>query len=125
MTDLVFPDESYQIVGACFAVYNEVGPGFTESVYQECLELELSARGIPFICQRRLKLFYKGVELRQYFVPDIFCFDRIIVEIKAAYELCGDHRAQVHNYLKATGARLGMLVNFGHPSRLEYERIVR
>jgi len=125
VVDLLFAEESYRIIGACFEVYNEMGPGFTEAVYQECLELELAERGIPFVAQSQLRLSFKGQQLRQVFVPDFFCFDKIIVEIKAASELCGDNRAQVHNYLKATGQRLGLLVNFGHQPGLEYERIIR
>ena len=125
MVDVIFPEESYRIIGACFEVYNELGPGFTEAVYQECLELELSERGIPFVPQSQLKLSYKGKELKQVFIPDFFCFDKIILEIKAASALCGENRAQVHNYLKATKQKLGILVNFGHHPGLEYERIVR
>jgi len=125
MVDLVFPEESYAIMGACFDVYNQMGPGFTEPIYQECLELELTMRGIPFVPQRQLKLSYKGKELKQVFIPDFFCFEKIILEIKAAAALCGDNRAQVHNYLKATGQKLGILVNFGNYASLEYERIVR
>jgi GxxExxY protein len=98
MVDMIFPEESYRIIGACFEVYNELGPGFTGAVYQECLELELSERGIPFVPQSQLKLTYKGKKLSQVFIPDFFCFDKIIVEIKAASGLCGENRA--------TGAQL-------------------
>ncbi|MFM7037892.1 MAG: GxxExxY protein [Planctomycetaceae bacterium] len=125
MAELVFAQEAFQIIGACFEVYNQMGTGFPEAVYQECLELEMTERGIPFVAHGQLRLSYKGKELQQIFIPDFFCFDRIIVEIKATTDLCNEHRAQVHNYLKATGQRLGMLVNFGHRPLLEYERIVR
>lgn len=123
--DIVYKEESYQIVGACFEVYNEKGSGFLEPVYQECLELELGMQGIPFVAQQGLLLEYKGKPLIQTYKPDLICFDKIIVELKAVSELTDEHRAQTHNYLKATGMRLGLLVNFGHHPKLEYERIVR
>jgi GxxExxY protein len=122
--ELMFKEESYHIMGACFEVYKEMGSGFLEMVYQECLELELTARGISFRPQAGLCLTYKGRELKQRYVPDFVCLDKIIVEIKAVSELADIHRAQVHNYLKATGYKLGLLVNFGHYPKVEYERIV-
>ena len=125
MPELIYKDESYVIVGACFEVYNEKGYGFTEPVYQECLEIELGLRGIPNVPQADLKLTYKGRMLRKTFQPDFVCHDKIIVELKAVSELNDEHRSQVHNYLKATGFRPGLLVNFGQPRNLEYERIVR
>jgi len=121
----VFKDESYRIMGACFAVYKEKGPGFVEPVYQECLEIELGLQQIPFVAQSELELTYKGRKLRQTYKPDFVCFGKIIVEIKAVSALANEHRAQVHNYLKATGHKLGLLVNFAHYPQLEWERIVR
>jgi GxxExxY protein len=123
--EIVYKQEAYDIVGACFEVYNEMGCGFLEAVYQECLQIEFETRGIPFRPQAELVLRYKGRPLNQKYQPDFVCFDKIVVEIKAASELMDEHRAQVHNYLKATGYRLGLLVNFGHFPRLEYERIVK
>jgi GxxExxY protein len=123
--EIVYKDEAYAIVGACFEVYNEIGSGFLEPVYQECLEIELQLRAIPFVPQAELKLTYKGRTLKKTYQPDFACYEKIIVEIKAASELNDEHRAQVHNYLKATGYRLGLLVNFGAHGQLEYERIVR
>lgn len=124
MAEIIYREESYRIQGACFEVYREKGPGYVEPVYQECLELELGLQGIPFDAQRRLALSYKGVALRQGYVPDLVCFDIIIVELKAVSALTDEHRAQVHNYLKATGYRLGLLVNFGHFPKVQIERIV-
>jgi len=112
-------------VGACYEVYNDKGAGFLESVYQECLELELGWQAISFGTRAELSLAYKGHTLEQRYRPDFICFDKIIVEIKAVSALTDEHRAQVHNYLKATGLRLGLLVNFGHHPKLQYERIVR
>jgi len=125
MVEIIYKDESYKIIGACFEVYNEEGCGFLEPVYQECLEIELGLQGIPFHSQQQLELHYKGRLLTQRYIPDFVCYDKIVLEIKAVSALTDEHRAQVHNYLKATGYRLGLLVNFGHYPKLEYERIVR
>jgi len=125
MTEILFKEESFKTIGACFEVNNEKGSGFVEPVYQECLELELSLQSIPFTAQQELELSYKGHKLTQVYKPDFICFDRIILEIKAVSKLTDEHRAQVHNYLKATGFRLGLLVNFGNHPKLEWERIVR
>ncbi len=105
-------------------MYREIGCGFLEAVYQECLEKELRLRGIPFIPQQDVKLFYKGEELRQFYKPDLVCFDKIIVEIKALRELTGEHRSQVMNYLKSSGMKIGLLVNFGCYPKAVVERIV-
>lgn len=125
MSEILYKDESYAILGACFEVYNELGCGFIEPVYQECLQIELTARGIPFVAKSELQLRYKGTQLAQTFEPDFVCFTKIIVEIKAVSGLNDRFRAQVHNYLKATGCRLGLLINFGEHPKLAYERIVR
>ena len=125
MAEILFKEESYKIVGACFEVYNEKGCGFVEPVYQECLEIELGMQSVPFEAQKQLQLSYKGRPLKQIYIPDFVCLGQIIVEIKAVSKLVDEHRAQVHNYLKATGYRLGLLINFGGHPKLEYERIVR
>ena len=122
--ELLYKDECYRIMGACFEVYKEKGSGFVEPVYQECLSIELEIQEIPFVEQTQLALSYKGRPLKQSFKPDFICFDKIIIEIKAVSKLTDEHRAQVHNYLKATGHRLGLLVNFGHYPQVEWERIV-
>ena len=122
--DVLFKDESYQIMGASFEVYKEKGCGFMEAVYQECLEIELNLRSLPFKAQPELQLSYKGHRLKQKFIPDLLLFDTIVVELKAVKELNDQHRAQVFNYLKATGFRLGLLINFGHFPKIQYERIV-
>jgi GxxExxY protein len=123
--EILLKDEGYAIIGACFEVYNDKGSGFLEAVYHECLEIELELRRIPFRAQPELKLNYKGQTLNKTYQPDLDCYGKVIVEIKAVCELTDEHRAQVHNYLKATGYRLGLLVNFGAHGKLEYERIVR
>lgn len=123
-TAILFKEESYLIVGACFEVYREKGNGFLEAVYQECLALELAEQRIPFVEQPRLRLKYKGRDLVQAYQPDFLCLERIIVEIKAVKTLADEHRAQTVNYLRATGIKLGLLVNFGHYPKLEHERFV-
>ena len=123
-TDLLFAAETFRIRGAIIEVSNVMGPGFLEAVYQECLALEFAARDIAFSAMPALKLDYKGLCLRQTYSPDFVCFDSIIVELKTARELAPEHRAQVYNYLKATGMRVGLLVNFGAPRRASVERIV-
>jgi len=124
VTEIVFKKESYQIIGACFEVYKEKGNGFLEAVYQECLAIELTEQRVPFIEQPRLRLEYKRRTLQQTYTPDFLCFDQIILEIKAGKTLADEHRAQLINYLKATGKKLGLLVNFGHYPRIEHERFV-
>ena len=123
-TEILFKDESYKIVGACFEVYREKGCGFLESVYQECMEIELRLQGIPFVPQKPLVLEYKGCPLRSKYQPDFVCYDQIVLELKAVTDLTDEHRAQVQNYLKATGLTLGLLVNFGHYPKAQVERIV-
>ena len=122
---LTYEQESYAILGACFEVYKEKGCGFVEPVYQECLEIELRLRDIPFVPEHELEISYKGVPLKQRYKPDFICYGKIILEIKAVSALADEHRAKLHNYLKATGYKLGLLVNFGHYPKLEHERVVR
>lgn len=123
MSSILYKLESFEIMGACFEVYKEKGCGFVESVYQECLELELGDRKIPFKAQVELALTYKGRPLKSKFKPDFICYDKIVVELKAVSGLTDEHRAQVQNYLRATGMKLALLVNFGHYPKVEYERI--
>jgi GxxExxY protein len=111
---LLYEQETYQILGACFEVYKEKGCGFLEAVYQECLEIEFQLQGILYVPQKELKLTYKGRPLVKTYNPDFLVFDKIILEIKALSALADDHRAQLHNYLKATGFRVGLFANFGH-----------
>jgi GxxExxY protein len=122
---ILYKTESYNIVGACFEVYKELGTGFLESVYQECLEHEFKTRNIPFLAQPLLELSYKGLTLKQVYRPDFICYNEIIIELKAVSVLLDEHKSQVLNYLKATKLRLGLLINFGHHKLLEYERLVR
>jgi GxxExxY protein len=123
MSKLILPDESYRIIGACFEVYKEMGCGFLEPVYQECLEIELELQTIPFVSQPLIELGYKDRKLIQYYKPDFLCYGQIIVEIKAASSLIDEWRAKAISYLHAVRKPLALLVNFGHYPKLEYERI--
>ena len=124
MENFPHKDQSYAILGACFEVYNEKGCGFLEAVYLECMEIELGLQNIPFVAKKPLRLEYKGHPLRQTYEPDLICFEKIVVELKAVSALADEHRAQVINYLNATGCEVALLVNFGHFPKLEYERLV-
>ena len=115
---------TYQIRGAIYEVYKTLGIGFLEAVYQEALELELTARGIPFESQLEITIAYKGAMLRQKYRADIVCFNKIIVELKAVKQLLPEHAAQLQNYLRATGMKLGLIVNFSHHPGVEIKRIV-
>ena len=118
-------EQSYAINGAAMNVYNTLGHGFLEAVYQEVLELEFIKRGIPYEREKELKISYEGKELRQTYKADFVCYGDIIVELKAVVHLDDSHRSQVFNYLKATGFKLGLLYNFGHYNGLEWERKIR
>ena len=124
MSGIMYPDESYAIMGACFHVHKAMGCGFLENVYQECLEIEFGVQKIPFESYKELKLTYRNKQLKQTYKPDFVCYDKIIIEIKAISNLLDEHKAQVLNYLNASGLKLGILVNFGHYPKLEYERFV-
>ena len=121
---IIYKDESYKIVGAAFNVYNKLGHGFLEAVYQEALEMEFKKQGIPYDREKELKITYDGVELKTTYKADFVCYGKIIVELKAVSYLEDSHRAQVYNYLHATGFKLGLLMNFGNSDELEKERIV-
>jgi GxxExxY protein len=121
---MLHADEVFRIQGAVFEVNREMGSGFLEAVYQECLAIEFAARAIPYLATTPLPLAYKGARLQQTYVPDFVCFERIIVELKAVREIAPEHRAQVINYLRATGLRLGLLINFGPTSKAQIERLI-
>lgn len=121
---IICKDESYAIQGAVFEVYKELGSGFLESVYQESLERELRSRNIPCCSQKEFVVSYKGQPLAQIFRAALVCFDKILLELKATKDVNDDHRAQLINYLKISGLRLGLLINFGHTPRVTIERFV-
>ena len=114
---------SFRIIGAAMEVHRELGCGFLEAVYQEALAREFEAQDIPYGSQQLIKIYYKGKPLNKTYQPDYICFDEIIVEIKALNELSKQDHAQLINYLKASGMKLGLLLNFGAKS-LEYKRFI-
>ena len=118
---MIYPKESYDIIGCMMTVHSELGCGFLEKVYQEALEREFTDKGIPFKREVNLKIYYKGTPLQQDYIADFVCYDKIIVELKAINKLSDIEKAQIINYLKATGYQLGILANFGETS-LKTER---
>jgi GxxExxY protein len=124
MADLILKDEVYAVMGAAMEVYKVLGNGFLEQVYQEALEIELAERGIAFDPQKPLRVQYKGQILKKEYVADFVCFGQIIVELKALDKLTTKEESQLLNYLKITGFRVGLLVNFGQPGGIEWKRFV-
>ena len=119
---LLYRDEVYAIQGAVFEVYKEMGNAWHEEVYQQCLERELADRGIPFEAKKELPIYYKGKPIKKTYEPDVFCFGKIILELKAVDALADEHRRQILNYLRITHSRLGLLINFGAYPRVAIER---
>lgn len=124
MSNLFYQDESYNIRGALFSVYNELGCGFLERVYQDALEVEFRLRNIHYEREKLIQVMYKGHPLGEPYRADFVCYGKIIVELKSVSKILDVHRAQIINYLKATKMKLGFLVNFGEEN-LKIERIVR
>ena len=120
--ELLYKDEVYAIQGAIFDVYKEMGNAWHEEVYQQCLERELALRGIPFESKKELPIYYKGSPIEKTYIPDLFCFGKIILELKAVDALADEHRRQILNYQRITKCRLGLLVNFGAYPRVGIER---
>jgi GxxExxY protein len=124
MRSEIYKDEGYKLMGAAFEVYNERGYGLGEEIYQECMEIELELRGIPFQAKRALNCFYKGRELKKCYIPDLYVFGCIITELKAVSQLLPEHESQLVNYLRLTRQPVGYLVNFGNRVELEWKRII-
>jgi len=120
---ILYKEECFLIQGAIFDVYKEMGNGFLEAVYHECLENEFRRRNIPFVSQIELALSYKGYKLKQKYIPDFICYNKIIVEIKAVNNFTPIHKAQLLNYLKATSLKIGILANFGSYPKAEIIRM--
>ena len=123
MTKLILEDESYKIIGTFYEVYNNLGMGFLESVYQAALTSEFEEQHIPFKEQWGIEVFYKNKKLDKKFFADYICYGDIIIEIKAVERIAPQHEAQLINYLKATNKPLGFLVNFGG-KKLDFRRFV-
>jgi GxxExxY protein len=125
MIELLYKEEVYAIIGAAIEVHRVLGSGFLEAVYQEALEIELLSRDVPFDPQTPLTITYKTHRLQKAYIADICCYGKIIVELKALDQLSGKEEAQVLNYLKATGFRVGLLINFGSKGKLEWKKFAR
>ncbi len=124
MNTNLYPEESYRICGAIYEVHKHLGCGFLEKVYQDALALELQKQDIPFERECRFRIEYKGECLPTEYVADFVCYDKIILELKAVDVLQPIHEAQVINYLKVTGFKLGILVNFNE-LKIQPKRLVR
>ena len=121
---IIYKEESYKILGACFAVHSELGCGFLENVYHEALAKELTIRKIPFKKEAKLDIIYRNEYLSKKYYADFICYDKIILELKACENISDNHIAQVVNYLSATNFKLGIIINFGSES-LTYKRVVK
>ena len=123
MAKLIYEDESFKIIGACMEVHKELGSGFLEGVYQEALAVEFKKQNIPFEREKEINISYKGINLNKKYISDFICNDKILLKLKALRKLTLEHESQVLNYLKATGFKLGLLINFGESS-LKVKRLI-
>lgn len=123
MKDLIYKEESYQIIGKCMEVHNNLGPGFLEIVYKDALELEFKKSGITYEREKEYPVNYKGVILPHKFYADFVVFDKIILEVKGVSGIADEFVAQAINYLKVSNNKLALIVNFGE-LRLNYKRVV-
>jgi len=121
--DYLYERETYQIIGAMMEVHKILGCGFLEAVYQEALAIEFEKQKIPFVKEKKLLLFYKGIQIEKFYIADFICFDKIIVELKALSALTSTHDSIMINYLKATKLKVGLLANFGERS-LKHKRLI-
>jgi GxxExxY protein len=120
----MFKDEGYKLMGAAFEVYNQLGYGMAEEIYQQSLEIELGLCGIPFQSKKELTVFYKDRLLDTRYKPDLFVFGGVVVELKAVAELISDHEAQLFNYMRIARQTVGYLINFGHKGELQWKRFI-
>lgn len=123
MAELLYKEESYKIIGLCMSIHKELGKGFKEAVYKEALQFELLNEAIKYEREKKFEIYYKGILLKQKYIADFIVFDNILLEIKATPTIINAFVAQTINYLKASGIRLGIIINFGEAS-LNYKRII-
>lgn len=124
MKSEIYKDEGYKLMAAAFEVYNDRGYGLAEEIYQECLQIELELRGIPHHAKGEIRCHYKGRVLQKRYVPDLFAFGCLVVELKAVTQLLPEHEAQLLNYMRITRQPVGYLINFGHKDTLEWKRFI-
>ena len=120
----MFRQEGYDFMAAAFEVYNELGYGMAEEIYQQSLEIELSLRKITFLTKQEIEVYYKGHKLTTCYKPDLLVFGGIVVELKAVTELAPEHEAQLFNYMRVSRMAVGYLVNFGHKGTLQWKRFI-
>lgn len=120
----MFKQEGYNLMNAAFEVYNQIGYGMAEEVYQQSLEVELELRNIPYVPKQELEVFYKGRKLLTRYKPDLYVCGGIVVELKAVTELNSEHEAQLFNYLRIARCPVGYLINFGHKGDLQWKRFI-
>lgn len=121
-TEEEYKQQMYDIIGAAMSLYNELGSGFSEPIYQECLSVVCSEKAIPWEREKELHMYFHGHKLEKNYKADFVCYDDIIVELKATSELLKEHRAQLFNYMKITKSKYGILINFGEPNHLHAEK---
>ena len=117
-------NKMYNIIGAAMDLYNELGYGLSEPIYQECLSIICSEKDIPWEREKTMTMSFHGHELKKKYIADFVCYGDLIVELKAVSEINADHRGQLFNYLRMTDAYAGLLINFGNPTRLVSERYI-
>jgi GxxExxY protein len=123
--DILYKEECYEINGCIYEVNRKLGVGFLEAVYQEALEIELRRKNIPFISQKELEILYNGIPLKNKYIADLVCYEKIIIELKAVSSINNQHKAQLMNYMAATNYKLGLLVNFNSYPKSEIIRLIR
>lgn len=120
----MFKEEGHKLMGAAFEIYNHLGYGMAEEIYQQSLEIELELRGIPFLSKQQLSVFYKERMLKTLYEPDLLIYQGIVVELKAVTEILSEHEAQLFNYMRVSRQLVGYLLNFGHKGDLQWKRFV-
>jgi GxxExxY protein len=123
MSDLLYREEVFKLVGFCMEIHRELGKGHNEVIYKDALVVELTRAGIPFLREKAFKITYKGALLAHDYFADFVIWDKVLLEVKAVEKLIEPHSKQVLNYLAASKLRLGLLVNFGSDS-LDWKRVV-
>ena len=120
--ELLFKDEAHRIVGCAMEVLNTLGHGLLEKPYENALVVEFGLQDIPFRQQPRFDVQYKSVKVGEY-IPDLICFDQVVIDTKTIERITNHEIGQMMNYLKITGLKLGLLLNFKY-AKLEWKRIV-